>query len=369
MSLNLSTLYGYKNDPEYLRFIGPTKSREPKSQNVLDSEIINWRFIHKVPIENPSIYLNTILKNHFLEKKEKKEPELFQYFYNHNGIKATITGTKDDVLATLESLKQVPPQKPGPDGKTKYSHIIHTDHKTIPVHYSADKLLITTYGSKGEHAIVEKNNKKYSGSGILLIIKNKNPDSNFVVLFKSSLDYMYADLGGKLDSKITVSNDNLDDILFKNAVKEATEEGVMLFDVANSSSQYIDIMSNNDGTYYRCYTYVLEDVNKKDLILSYQKNMSSLMKKSDIPHDYFETDSVAFFKLNDIIRTLKDYEDTFIGTNNLVVASDTGLRCKINSRVLHVINNINKSNKLDSILSQSFKNIYEKQSMDKIKIE
>ena len=235
--------------------------------------------------------------------------DLVQHRYKKNNIDVTITGLYEDVYSILHVLEQTQPVKKTDFteffGNNNYSVSDSVQNNLLTPSNDTDNNIsyeCTRRDDKHIYAKDTKTGKKYSGSGILLIVKNKDdikhPDGYFV-LFNSSSNNRYDDLGGKLDTQF-VDNNN---ILLENAKKEAQEESIDLFNFNSNSDKFIDIKSNRDNTYYRVYIYKVEDTNKKIQTLIEKYNNQYRTNRNTKP-DYYETDRLGLFDYNLFKRRL-----------------------------------------------------------------
>lgn len=161
----------------------------------------------------------------------------------------------------------------------------------------------------------------FSGSGILLLEASKLDSGQLnltALLFKSSRNGTYEELGGEIDSK-SFSGDKT---LQTNAKKEGSEESMMLFDFgainldrsAMGVNLFVDIKDNN-GMYYRCYLVCL-DKTYSSLESSYQmnrRNVAALTTDSA----FTETDAVNRFYLTNLRDCL-----------NRATPTEDNLQCK-----------------------------------------
>lgn len=265
--------------------------------------------------------------------------DLVKHRYKKNNIDVVIAGTYNDVTSILHVLNKTVPVKITKDfsyfnDKSSEVSTVSTNFEYIPV--------------DDKHIHVKIDNKTYSGSGVLLIVKNKNNNKNYFALFKSTLTHKYDDLGGKIDRKF-IDNEK---VLSENSIKEALEESIELCDIKTETDKYVDIHSNINDTYYRVYLYKLEDTsnNINKLMEKYNDNMV-LSRTKLLSDDYHETNDMQLFD-TELFKYKLDkiyYDDIPKGTF-LNYKRDP---VNVNGRVIKVIKTLfNTTGLYDSIMKK-----------------
>ena len=252
---------------------------------------------------NENIMKNINYANYINFLQKYKDPSktkngVYEKQYINDLINVNISGKYDDVMYVFSLLQQFPPlhKNDVSNANVILSHNLHTGKKdpvyTVPV----DDI----------HKIAMINKKRYSGSGILPLVHSQG--NHYFVLFKSAKSEFYEELGGKLD--INIKNDK--NILWENAIKEATEESAYLFDFTKikEPESYVEIESNITNSWYRMYVVYFDlqsiyDVNS--LIRSYMGNKSKLNSNNNsFDKSYFETNDISFVAWNELYNITMD---------------------------------------------------------------
>lgn len=144
-------------------------------------------------------------------------------------------------------------------------------------------------------------NKKFVGSGILLLEKHQN---NYKIILMNSIHNKYEDFGGGLENNG----------LWENATKESLEEssGYLDFSEIKKPSLYIDYKYKHDNIveWYRCFIICIENnIIKKSL---FNQNLK-ILKNKNYNHTFLEMRLMKRFDLEDF----KKYENkNFISRKN-----------------------------------------------------
>lgn len=280
----------------------------------------------------------------FYRNPNKREVnDLIKYRWKQNDIDVVIVGEYDDVWSVVYKLNKNKPKK------KKNVTVLFGENLTEST--DADNNLMSDkyihLDNDIQHIHIKKDGKKYSGSGILVIIKNKIDDKQYYILFRESGTSNYNDLGGKIDK--TFMNDP--NALFNNAVKEAREESMNLFTFSSSFNyNYTDIINPINNTYYRLYVYKLQDNNnnvKKLQHIFHRRLQHQDAKLISRDHGYGETDMLDLF---DIEQTESKYEPS-------ILYQYKNISNQYKSICNRCINGIEKVYNSDMINSISYKDI------------
>jgi hypothetical protein len=245
-----------------------------------------------------------------------------------NGISVLIRGSLDDVTAVVNALEANPPIKQG------------LTTTGIGCSTSAEQV--------GSHANVtfSPSGTKYSGSGSLIIVKNRQDGKQYFVLFKNKNTGKFNELGGRIDYAPNTSVPV--NILFTNSIKESLEESALLFNLNTQSNDYVDIFSSENNTYYRVYLYVFSLDNADNLIKWYTTN-KAYIDANAYGDAYKETNELQLFETNSFIADLNSIpaiatDGKFIAKNN--TANLVGVRTV---KTIRAFNNSGKFNNLTAM--------------------
>jgi hypothetical protein len=176
------------------------------------------------------------------------------------------------------------------------------------------------------------NTTNYSGAGVLIIENyydnRKGRSEPAILLFKSSTNSEYQELGGSVDTNLTSSLA----VLQQTAKRELREESCNLFNIRaeldrkiNEKNMFVDINTSN-GSLYRCYVVGIEGMIFGEDVFDIN---CKLVKEQGAPSHWKETNDVKRFFISDLIKciTLK---------NNMCLNAD-GNNCKIRQRTIDVL--------------------------------
>ena len=283
----------------------------------------------------PSINHNQELKRNlkeFVDPTKAIDNTYEEIYTNETGIKVTLKGDYNDVKQVLVSLGRVPPSKYKTD-PDKWIDIIEEKSTTLP---PAPPLYYDKFSSR----IVMIGNKKYSGSGALLIafdstdVNFKHP---FVLLIKSNHNGTFEDLGGTIDKdtkKVPVDNA----VLFTNAAKEAKEESALLFDLLTPAKTETEIESADTGLYYKVYVYYVVIQDLLNVPQQFRENLRILYNDSKYRDpSYRETSNAELFDLNYMIDQLKEYGQSVEFTSSDIFKTKSGNFVKVRGRTLRCL--------------------------------
>lgn len=256
--------------------------------------------------------------------------DLVRHLYDDGDVKVQVVGPYMDVRAVIQVLTKYKPIK------QTYPPIIG-DNDTYRMIDDSKKIKYISLDDKS--MLVKIGDKTYSGSGILIIIKNKTGTDNFIILFKSRFTNKYDDLGGKLHKKYA----NDEEALFKNAAEEAKTQSGNTFEIKTKSNVVIDIKNNIDGTYYRAYVYTLI-TDEKDIIL---RNYITNITSTTVIHHHKTTD-VTLFNLKDFKTRLDTIYVEGI-SQGTYITYDKKEYVRVNGRCMKVIYELYNSGKIGSV--------------------
>jgi hypothetical protein len=276
----------------------------------------------------------------FYRKINNKETNnLVQYHYKKNNIDVYITGSYDNVYSLVFTLDNTTPIKQ--NNVTRYFG--DSDEYSV----SADNNLLTPDDNNnikyrrrdGNHIYLTMDNKEYSGSGILLCIRNKDEGPYYYILFKSSLTNNYDDLGGKINRRFTQNK-----ALFENAKNVAKTNTNNMFSFNSIATKYIDIKSNIGNTYYRVYIYKLVDENNdiNSLIHRYNERLTNDSK----------IDGLSLFECKRFDGRIQD-EYNYENISSGIFPNYDNKPTKVNGRCIKVIRKIDNFDSLSDITINS----------------
>ena len=223
------------------------------------------------------------------------DPPVYNATYsNTSGINVSINGDIDSVHAVLDALTQNPPilgssqNMPAPPPPQ------------MPQQINVQSRTSTINGN----LVLNYNNRAYSQSGIVIIVKDIN-NQTYVVLFKNASNE-YQELGGTLVSGIV--NNNLsqpEKALLENAKKIAYHKTLLTFDIKTSPVNNIDI-ANSNQTLYKVYLYVI----RVDNIVAIKNAFNVNKRIVQIPDsftdiEFVELQNMQHFLLSRDISTLQ----------------------------------------------------------------
>jgi hypothetical protein len=258
-------------------------------------------------------------------------------YTNDSGINVSITGTPNDVARVIEILHNTPPNK---------YPFIPPNPPQLPHDENIKEVSVTPKG----HINVSINDNVYSGSGILILVNNRNDTQAFfspkAILFHSKNNNTYEELGGRIDKPSFIDAD----ILFDTAKREAKEESIELFNIMLPSTIFVDIESQKDRSLYRVYVYMITVNKLDDLKIFFNKNMKSLYdrKPNDkgeylIKYDsYRETSNVTFFDLRKSLEKI----NTHFSSSQVpkgIIQNIEGDQLWVRGRTLNILSELSKN--------------------------
>lgn len=296
------------------------------------------------------------------------EPQKHEYRYvNSNGVDVIIRGTYNDVMSTVDVLNTYPPKKECNKEKEREYFAIGKKPSFALQSKNVPDVGIQSQPN-GKHLLISFNNKVYSGSGALIIVKsNKSNKSTFdlseanFLLFRDSKTNQYEELGGKIDNPLNTNNTKspIDKtILFNNAAKEANEESMTLITLTNESKYFVDIESQDNNTYYRAYLYVITVDDPKNINIMFEQNKLGIYKYSDyFDESYREMNSVDLFDCKTFIKKLQDYHASTQNVSNGVFQTINGTNVNVRNRTIKVIAKMIDEKIIDNIHSLPPQNV------------
>lgn len=267
----------------------------------------------------------------------------YQYRYVNNGIDVTIKGAYENVQSVLNVLNSFPPVK-------KYEK----KHINLPS-FDTDNVQGQVVGN---HIWLKINDTVYSGSGSLIMVVQANKplkEAKFV-LFRSSSNGKYADLGGRIDKPTDPTTLNAD-TLFNNAIKEVKEESVNLFNINSKSTNSVDVLDKNNKTYYKLYLYLIQlDSDKIDNLSTwFDKNRVHLLSSFGgyFGAEYRETDKLELFDYQTFMDTLKRLGAGTYDMSNAFFKTINGSFVKVMSRTINAIVELDKQNMFNDMFANN----------------
>jgi hypothetical protein len=161
-------------------------------------------------------------------------------------------------------------------------------------HSGVDNVILTNFGkSTGNHS--------FTGAGVILFERNKNPDQHCVILFESNGSYQ--DLGGSISPDDYRSGLPVSTAAKREAMEETAtylEVRMNLNRVVNNTNIFAEIHVNKPS--YRCYAIGLEE--NAFNFGSYIGNLQKLNLNPYTPPHLIETTQARRFYLKDIEKCL-----------------------------------------------------------------
>lgn len=250
------------------------------------------------------------------------DPPVYNATYsNTSGINVSINGDIDSVHAVLDALTQNPPIL----GSSQNMPALQPQQ--MPQQINVPSRTSTINGN----LVLNYNNRSYSQSGIVIIVKDRNNQS-YVVLFKNASNE-YQELGGTLDSGLV--NNNLsqpEKALLENAKKIASHKTSLTFDIKTSPVNNIDI-ANSNQTLYKVYLYVI----RVDNILAIQNAFNTNKQIVQIP-DIF-TD-IKFVELQNMQHLLSTHNISPL--QQMYIRSHDNINIKCNQDTLKILQQLSR---------------------------
>ncbi|AYV76345.1 MAG: hypothetical protein Terrestrivirus5_167 [Terrestrivirus sp.] len=234
-----------------------------------------------------------------------------------------IVGNKDQLYALMNGLSQL---------KTKTTY---NNNEYRPITYDPNSFgqgsfssqlqtqgaVTTGYSmylnpSTNHHELVYNQNGNltyYSGSGVVLFDTYMNRygrNEPAVILFRSSYNGEYEELGGSVDNS-DFDSTNGDNTLLKTATREAREESGNLFNIVNTDALYKANTTGAEAAWverpyndkvYRCYGIYVTGINQSWAYM-FNQNIQKL-RTNGAPKEWLESNDMQRFYINDIINCL-----------------------------------------------------------------
>jgi hypothetical protein len=278
--------------------------------------------------------LQTAITKH---EADKTKPKNFEYTINYNGKNITISSIDSaSVMDIVYSLQKNPPVKTPTTTNLQIT-------PTTPANPAS-----LEYNDDG-NVYLHMNNKKYSGSGALIIITDIHNKSSLVILFKDSRN-KYHEPGGYINKDIAKKyiKSDPENILFMNAHKYMEEESVRLFVMKKPlQNKYIDIQLFSTNELYRLYLYIYKTNNSDEIKINHEHN-KRIIRESDDNYENYITD-MDFFYYN-IIQEYIDNEYVNIDAPYGIIQTDDGINVRVAGRTLKILK------KLKPIINVTTKN-------------
>lgn len=245
------------------------------------------------------------------------DPPVYNATYsNTSGINVSINGNIDSVHAVLDALTQNPPIL----GSTQ--NMPAHPPPQMPQQINVPSRTTTINGN----LVLNYNNRSYSQSGIVIIVKDRNNQS-YVVLFKNASNE-YQELGGTLDSGIV--NNNLsqpEKALFENAKKQAYIGSSFTFDIKTQSQNSINT-TIPDQTLYKVYLFIIRVNDILDISNAFKNNLQKVQAQDSFV-------DIKFVKTSQMQHNFVNYNISILQQKQIISSDGTSIKC--NSRTLEIL--------------------------------
>jgi hypothetical protein len=291
-----------------------------------------------------------------IDPRYPTEPQQYVQTYEENGIRVEIKGSANDVNQIMRVIRANPPQKLQQSNAHEWIDLtVPIDNEPL-VTINRPLITIDKFMRNSNNLIVTMNNRKYSGSGIMLIVCDEldhDLKKPMICLLRSNQFNEWEDMGGKIDKAVKVCPD----MLIKNAQKETFEESMKLFNVTSESKYFTDLRSGDSDQHYRTYCYLIKLSNPNELVKYFEQNMKHIYEifttNGDLGRSYREMNSLALFDLNQMVSDLDKLGAIADSVQGSMFMTTDNKMVRVRGRAIRAIKQLKRESIFDQLLVPS----------------